>query len=122
MVENNAYQQSLVDWIRHGTRDYSFWVKVESFTTGKNKADPHYGLPSLEIEFKHKAWSIPSSKFEGHPATCMCGWCHWVREFTQYPMGATWDGVMASWFAREAIDKWGGTGASATSVGDLNSR
>lgn len=122
MVENNAYQQSLVDWIRHEAPMSSLWSKIEPFTTGKNKSSPEYGLPSLEIEFKNKTWVIPASEFEGHPATCLCSWCHWVREFKDYPMAATSDGVMATWFAREAIDRWGGTGAYSSGVGDLNSR
>lgn len=107
MVENNAYQQSIIDWIRNNKQDYSFWHKIESFTTGaKNKADPNYGLPGLEVEFKNKAWVIPSSEFESHHLTCRCGWCTWVAETKDYPMVGTFDTVMAMWFAREAVYRW----------------
>jgi hypothetical protein len=123
MVENNAYQQSLIDWIRHACKDYaSFWMKVESFTTGKNKADPQYGLPSLEVEFKNQAWAIPYDEFGGHSPSCRCGWCLWTSQMTMYPRGARDDAVMACWFAREAIDRWGGVGSAALTIGDLNTR
>lgn len=123
MVENNGYQDALVDWIQHSKVDCAgWWHKVETFTTGRNKADPRYGLPSLEVEFHNKAWVIPANEFAGHPAVCVCNWCTWVREFTQYPKGATSDGIMACWFAREAIHRWGGAVGAGVLVGDLNTR
>lgn len=124
MVENNGYQQSLIDWVKNSPTDSSFWFKVESFTTGfANKANPTYGLPSLEVEFKNKAWVVPAAEFEGHPVTCLCGWCTWVSEVKDYPMGSTTDTVMAQWFAREAISRWGGVGApSGSNLAGLNLR
>lgn len=108
MVENNGYQQSIVDWIKQTPGDNSYWYLVESYTTGfASKVNPVFGLPGLEIEFKNKAWVIPSSEFEGHPAYCRCGWCVWKNEVHDYPMGASTDTVMATHFAREAISKWG---------------
>ena len=122
MVENNAYQQSLIDWIKTDKETYSgYWMKVEPFTTGKNKSDPTYGLRSLEVEFKNKAWAIPEDEFAGHPPDCNCGWCMWTMQFKTYPRGAADDGVMATWFCREAIDRWGGVGYSQP-VGDINTR
>lgn len=124
MVENNAYQQSLIDWVRHSQKDFAgWWHKIEAFTTGKNKADQTHGLPSLEVEFNNRAWVIPADEFAGHPAICLCGWCTLVREVTTYPRGATSDGLMALWFAREAIHKWGGVSGAGGSIGsDFNSR
>lgn len=96
MVENNGYQQSLVDWIKQTPGDNSYWYMVESYTTGfASKVNPIYGLPGLDIEFKNKAWVIPSSEFEGHPPHCVCGWCVWKEEVKDYPMGAQCDTVMA---------------------------
>lgn len=127
MVENNAYQQSILDWIRHtgtqGGMSANFWWKLEGFTTGKNKSSPEYGLPSLEVEFKNKAWVIPEAEFMGHDVTCRCGWCVWQREVVDFPAGATSDTVMAMWFAREALAKFGAmmpTGAEL--LGDFNAR
>jgi hypothetical protein len=122
IVENNAYQQSLVDWIRHAIVDHSFWYKVETFTTGRNKANPQYGLPSLEVEFKNKAWVVPVDEFAGHDPSCRCGWCVWSREVVDYPVGATADTVMAMWFCREAMARWGGAGTGSLNIGDINTR
>ncbi len=103
-VENNAYQQSLIDWVKEA--NYPYWPKIEAFTTGSNKADPDYGLPVLEVEFHNGAWIIPGAEFEGHPPDCECDWCRIVKEFRNYPLWDTWDGIMATWFARDALAKW----------------
>jgi hypothetical protein len=106
MVENNAYQQSLIDWLS-ATEDlrtrYPFWVKVQAFTTGKQKSDPDMGLPSLDVEFNNEAWFVCMDEVKAHEmATCKCGWCVWLREVDEYPISATNDCVMAMWFFREA--------------------
>ena len=56
MVENNGYQQAIIDWIKSSPTDHSFWYKIESFTTGANKMKVEIGLPSLEVEFKNQSW------------------------------------------------------------------
>lgn len=103
-VENNAYQDALIDWIKEA--DMPFWPKIEPFTTGANKADPDMGLPVLEVEFHNKAWIIPGAEFEGHPPTCPCDWCRLNNEVKNYPKYSSTDGVMALWFARDALAKW----------------
>ncbi len=128
MVENNGYQQSLVDWIKQAPGDNSYWFKVEAYTTGfDSKVNEVYGLPGLEVEFHNKAWVVPHAEFEGHPPFCRCGWCVWTQETKDYPMGATCDSVMAMFFAREAISLWGtgitaGVGGTAGGLGGLNTR
>lgn len=121
-VENNAYQQSLIDWVRKGQADFPYWMKIEAFTTGKNKADPQYGLPGLEIEFKNEAWVFPYAEWEGHPATCLCDWCRLAREIIDYPNAAQSDGVMALWFARDALNKWAPRSNNGRRLGNLNQR
>lgn len=117
MVENNGYQQSLVDWIKASPGDNGYWFKIESYTTGfSSKVDPTYGVPGLEVEFKNKAWVVPQHEFEGHPTQCRCGWCVWVQEVKDYPMGASTDTVMAMHFCREAISLWG-TGSTGSGSG-----
>lgn len=117
-VENNAYQQSIIDWVQQEKGAFDYWMKVEPYTSGTGTFDPMYGLPSLEVEFKNGGWLIPYAEFEGHPTTCVCDWCHLDREFRFYPRGATSDGIMASFFARDAISKWaprrGAAGTSGT--------
>lgn len=103
-VENNAYQQSLIDWVKEA--NYPYWMKIEAFTTGANKADPDYGLPVLEVEFNNEAWIIPGAEFEGHPPQCECDWCRIVYEFRNYPKAKSSDGIMGVWFARDALAKW----------------
>lgn len=112
-VENNAYQEAIIDWVKKEKGEFPYWTKVEAFTTGSNKADPQYGLPSLEIEFKNRAWVIPYGEWEGHPSTCKCDWCHWSREMGNFPKYSSWDGVMATWFARDALNKWAPKGRAA---------
>ncbi len=106
-VENNAYQQSMIDWPQADKTRFPWWTKVESHTTGKNKADPQYGVGGMEVEFKNKAWAIPSGEWEGHASTCACAWCEWKRQMEMYPRGAQTDFVMATWFAFTAVTRHG---------------
>lgn len=103
-VENNAYQQSLIDWVKES--GYPWWIKIEPFTTGANKNDPEVGLAVLEVEFHNRGWIIPGAEFEGHPPDCACNWCRLVTEIRNYPKGSSFDGGMAMWFARDAAAKW----------------
>jgi hypothetical protein len=120
-VENNAYQQALIDWMRK-EKTGGIWTKVEPFTTGKNKADPTYGLASLEVELKNRSWVLPEAEWHDHDATCVCGWCRWKREMGMFPQYPTWDGCMAAWFARDAANKWAPTTAAGRKLGNLNAR
>lgn len=106
MVENNGYQQALIDWCR--AANYSWWTRVKSFTTGSNKVSPEMGLPSLEVEMANEAWIVPRGEWMGHPADCECGWCAWDREMSEHPARTETDTVMAMWFAREAGKHAGG--------------
>jgi hypothetical protein len=103
-VESNAYQEALIDWIKEGGLNY--WMKVEAFTTGANKNDPDIGLAVLEVEFHNQGWIIPGGEFEGHPPNCACDWCRLVAEIRGYPKYSSTDGLMALWFARDALAKW----------------
>ena len=107
MVENNAYQDSIIDWIKANKSEFNFWQRVDAHTTGRQKSDTLYGLPGLEVEFKNKAWSIASSAWAGHKTTCQCPWCRWRKEFELYPRAAATDMVMATWFAVVAIQRYG---------------
>jgi len=110
MVENNAYQIALLEWLTEmNYRD----LPVKGFTTGKNKLDLQIGLPSLAVEFENKSWAIPRAK--RHAPTCNCHDCQWIRELTNYPIGRTTDIIMAQWLAREgarmgykggSVDRW----------------
>lgn len=107
MVENNAYQGSIIEWTQDNRERFPWWTKVDAYTTGRGKADPQYGLPGLEVQFKNRAWVIASAKWYGHLSTCKCAWCEWRRQIAIYPRGTATDFVMATWFADIAITKWG---------------
>jgi len=117
LVENNAVQTMLVDWLQ----EKKTWMPVEGFHTGKQKADPNVGLPSLNLEFENEAWALPMKLVEGHGSLCElgerikdkpqpCAWCRFIAEFAGHPEYESSDLVMATWFAREAIRQYWNTG------------
>ena len=122
MVENNAYQESIIDWVKKGKQDFPWWMKIEAHTTGRNKADPQFGLPGIEVEFANKAWAWPAGEWEGHPPGCTCSWCVLKREFSLFPKYSTTDGVMSCLFAKTAIDKWGAVRRGPRERRDWNRR
>lgn len=124
MVENNGLQTLMLDMIEDRKATLSWWMKVEAFTTGKNKADPQYGLQAFDVEFKNKAWPFPGAELEGHKAGCMCDWHRLKKEYSLYPKFPTCDGIMATWFAKRAIDQWMmfPQGAQGIRAGNLSNR
>jgi len=106
MVENNAYQESLIEWVRKGKSAFPWWPKIEAHTTGRNKADPQFGLPGIEVEFANRAWAFASGEWEGHGTGHDCAWCVLEREIRLYPKYSTSDGLMSMWFAKAAIDRF----------------
>lgn len=121
-VENNAYQQAIIDWVKQEKGQFQYWAQVEAFTTGQGKADPQYGLPGMEVEFKNDSWVVPYSEYEGHPTTCVCDWCMLDQQMRDYPRAKATDGPMALWFARDAIIKWQPRKAGAKVRGSLRDR
>lgn len=106
LVENNGYQSAILDWIRTIKHAPKF-LPIEPFTTtGHRKYDPTQGLPGLQVEFARGGWRI---LVPDHRMDCRCPWCVWVREMRYYPTHPTTDTVMATWFAREALFRVGGS-------------
>lgn len=96
IVENNAAQ----DFILQFVRDQAVTVPVLPFTTGKNKANPDFGIESMAAEFAATKWIIPSQG--GVPQDKQVA--KWIEDMLHYdPRGHTGDRLMASWFARELI-------------------
>ena len=96
VVENNASQEAILQWAsERGGID----MPIVPFTTGKQKADPIFGLPSMDVEFFNGAWCCPMMGVDvnDHENTFNI----WRRELDEHPIGAAADTVMASWFARE---------------------
>ena len=105
-VENNGYQESILDII--SLIDPSLSLPVEGCFTGSQKNDIRVGLPSLATEFDRKLWIIPAKNLDQHPQNCDCGLCLWLKELESYPQGLT-DTVMASWFALQGVRQVLGT-------------
>jgi len=100
-VENNAYQNSILEWMRekgYGT------IPLKAFTTGKQKSDSDIGLPSLDVQFEQNNWRF---YLPDHQAGCRCPWCQFEREVSQHPGCVTTDCVMALWFAERAYKMYG---------------
>lgn len=98
MVENNSAQ----DFILQFTRG-SFAVPVRPFTTGRNKANPEFGVESLAAEMAGGKWIIPNKNGRIHPEVS-----EWITEMLYYdPTAHTGDRLMASWFAREGARQGG---------------
>jgi len=95
MVENNAYQGALLEWMRESGY---FDIPLKAFTTGRNKADPQIGIPSLAVEIENGSWAFTKTN---HALGCTCGQCRLYSELRSYPLGK-YDGIMALWMAREA--------------------
>jgi len=92
MVENNAAQ----DFIRQFAKDEG--IPTRPFTTGKNKADPSFGVPSLGVELEQSMWILPCGDAASQRVAIQ--WRTQCLAFT--PGQHTGDLLMASWFAREA--------------------
>jgi hypothetical protein len=96
VVENNASQDTILQWamsLQGGD------LPLVPFTTGAQKANPEFGLPSMEVEFANGSWIVPMGK--QHEPGCECGLCVWAQELRDHPVAEASDTVMASWFARE---------------------
>lgn len=112
VVENNAYQQSIIDWCKESKEEYPFWQKLHPFTTGRQKADEVIGLPSLEVELFNDAWFFCVDEVKDHDVVCKCGFCKWISDMqtvTQMDLKKmTPDTNMSMWFAREGVRLFSG--------------
>jgi len=95
------------DFIVHNAQDFILQFVLEQgpeliplvpFTTGKNKANPTFGIEALATEFANHRWIIPSKGKEATDPQIRL----WIEEMLYYdPKAHTGDRLMASWFARE---------------------
>jgi hypothetical protein len=93
IIENNHAQQYIVQFAQRAPRG-----TIRAFRTGKNKADPLFGVESLAIEMQAGKWIIPSKG--GKPLNPEVD--AWLQDMLYYdPRSHTGDRLMACWFARE---------------------
>jgi len=91
-VENNAAQDFILQFARNVSA-----IPLQAHTTGRNKANPEFGVESIATEMANGKWIIPSGDGKLHPEVD-----RWITEMLYYdPAGHTGDRLMASWFARE---------------------
>jgi hypothetical protein len=93
-VENNAAQDYLRQWVLAR----NIGVPIRPHTTGKNKADPRFGVESIFVEIENGAWLFPCD-YSGHVLDEVQ---ELIDDLLYYnPDGHTGDTLMAMWFARE---------------------
>ncbi len=111
IVENNHAQQFIVQLAKKAPRG-----TIRAFRTGKNKADPLFGVESMAAEMQSEKWIIPSKA--GLPIGTETD--AWLQDMLYYdPRSHTGDRLMASWFAREgaaALERSRGPAASGFGV------
>lgn len=115
VVEDNGYQASLIEWIQASKGSNDLWTKIEASTTVAGyQLDEERGLAAIEIEFQNKAWTFPAQEWT-HPDGRLAQmtdkgtrgqWARLRNEFFHYPFAGTSDGVMATWFARQGLEKF----------------
>jgi hypothetical protein len=98
-VENNYYQQALIDWIADIK---GVDLPIQGHFTGSQKLSPELGIPLLAAEFERERWIVPMK--EPHREGCECVWCLWIQEMLDYSQGAkSTDTVLSNWMCQRAI-------------------
>jgi hypothetical protein len=104
-VENNAYQEALVEWIRD-TIPGALAMPITSWTTGARKMDEETGVPGLAAELDRGGWAFPMGP-DPHPDPCPCVTCRLIDQAEQWPVGERNDLLMAWWIASRAATRAG---------------
>lgn len=103
IVENNAAQAYISQFIIQDTA-----IPIVPFTTGRNKADPSFGIEGVATELANGKWIIPSTIDPKTKQPVMHKEIQdWITELLYFdPREHTGDRVMASWFAREGARRF----------------
>jgi hypothetical protein len=109
MAENNATQSAIIDMLEtymEQEKYRKYKIKIEPFYTGKNKADPMSGLPSIQKEFEKNEWVFCfDKKVDTTEEDEVNVWSRYHNEMKHHPFYKTTDLVMTTWFCREAANK-----------------
>jgi len=96
MVENVGTQQ----WLLQLLTKYSA-LPLYPITTGRNKADPIFGVESLAAELANGKWIFPAKNMHAPDEVEA-----FIEEMLYYnPKQHTGDRLMAAWFARTAAER-----------------
>lgn len=107
LVENNGAQQAVLQF----ARAVNVSLPVRGHTTGRNKANPVFGVESLFAELMNGAWTFPCDH-NLQPSKSVKTLIAGLLSY-EPPPKHTPDEVMAMWFAREMARKLG-NGQSGT--------
>lgn len=94
-VENNGAQNAVLQFARLVNAS----LPIKAHTTGKNKANPTYGVESLFVELMNGSWIFPCD-MGLRPSRPVRELCDALLSY-EPPPKHTPDEVMAMWFARE---------------------
>lgn len=94
IVENNGSQDFILQFAAH-----RYALPMRSFTTGRQKAHPEFGIEGIAAEMAQGKWIIPSTGRRAAPEVEA-----WIQDMLYYdPAAHSGDRLMASYFAREGI-------------------
>ncbi|MDY0314142.1 MAG: LAGLIDADG family homing endonuclease [Bacteroidales bacterium] len=109
LCENNAVQGAIIDLVQSqldASRFRKYNIKIDGFNTGRNKADPNNGLPSLQKEMEKGEWGFYFERqFTNADDPVRNLWYRYFQEMKFHPFYQTSDFLMATWFMREAFKK-----------------
>lgn len=97
VVENNGVQKWILELAMQNQMEVG--VAIVPFQTGRNKADPRFGVASMAAEFETRRWILPKSCYNESEQTDVG---ELVSQMIDYvPENHTGDYLMSLWFARE---------------------
>lgn len=115
IIENNASQEAVIQWVREKYGDDISLPPIKGYFTGNQKMSEEVGLPAMAVEMEQRNWILP----EFHRGfDCKCGYCVWLQELKDFPLGKFSDTVMASWLFREAVREFIGNAPRITLLSD----
>lgn len=93
-IEDNNAQRWIVNEMTEITD-----LPVRGFTTSVNKHSPEDGVPSLSLEFENGKWILPYGDAKTQELIDI-----FIGELNSWPISATTDIVMATWFVKQGLD------------------
>lgn len=102
IVEKNAAQRFMLQYQFARDWQMDMGVKIVGHETGRNKADPLYGVETLGPLWKQGLIDLPANGETARYASLRL-----VDEVTRYPSGETNDAVMAQWFLEWNLPRLG---------------
>lgn len=97
IVEQNAAHRYLLQYEHTHRWMRERHVNVQAHSTGRNKADPDFGVQLLGPAYRHGQVRLPMEGLARFTSDKL------INEVTRYPHAATTDCLMSQWFLEHAI-------------------